>query len=269
MNSNLAYRPPHGGWPQEIPNFYRFPNGTIRTDLRSLSHEELVSLGWSGPHEQPKGRRLENVESVKGIYDAETHKFTPEENTITKITNGWISKTNNGILSTAKFKPSTKLLELPEDLIIDSGELYFITTFTDAVENYDYDPEIERWDWSDNLGQYVVINLKEEELNRPIPPVEPPTPPVPPNWEAFKSTAITSTNLNLLLGELLTIAPILATSFPVTFLELENGKYTDFILVWNGINSVTQVSTELIDEIVALATECNLPQEFIRILSSN
>jgi hypothetical protein len=114
--STLMYSPPGGGWPQEIPPYYRGRNGEVRTDLQSLTHDELISLGWSGPHEQPKSRQLEDVESVKGIYDSETQEFTPEENTITIITDGWISKSNNGILSTAKFEPSTKILELPENL---------------------------------------------------------------------------------------------------------------------------------------------------------
>lgn len=268
MNLNLAYRPPHGGWPQEIPNYYRFPNGTVRTDLRSLSHEELNSLGWTGPHEPPVRRQLDEVISVRGIYNEETHEFIPEEDIITEITSGWISKTKEGILSTAEFNPSTKILELPKDFFIESGELYFIESFTDAVEDYGYDPEIERWDWDDSLGQYVIINLREEEENRPVPPIDPPTPPIPPDWDLFKSTAITSVNLNTLLGELLTTAPILATAFPVTFLELENGKYSDFITIWNTINSVTQVSSELIEEFVSLSNQCNLPQEFINILNS-
>jgi hypothetical protein len=266
--STLMYSPPGGGWPQEIPPYYRGRNGEVRTDLQSLTHDELISLGWSGPHEQPKSRQLEDVESVKGIYDSETQEFTPEENTITIITDGWISKSNNGILSTAKFEPSTKILELPENLIVESGELYFITTFTDAVANYDYDSEIETWDWSDDLGQYIVINLKEEELNRPIPPIDPPTPPIPPNWDLFKISAISSESLNALLGQLLVSAPILATAFPATVLQLESGKYDDFIIVWNGINSVIEVPSTLIEEFTALAESCNLPEKFISIFST-
>lgn len=47
------YSPPHKGYPQELPDYWKFQDGTIRTDLRELSDAELLALEWYGPIEMP------------------------------------------------------------------------------------------------------------------------------------------------------------------------------------------------------------------------
>lgn len=37
---------PNGAYPQELPDRWRFEDGTVRTDLQTLSDDELESLGW-------------------------------------------------------------------------------------------------------------------------------------------------------------------------------------------------------------------------------
>ena len=44
---------PNGNYPQELPTYWKFPDGTIRTDIPELSDEELEELGWYGPVEMP------------------------------------------------------------------------------------------------------------------------------------------------------------------------------------------------------------------------
>jgi hypothetical protein len=44
---------PNGAYPQELPDYWRFEDGTLRTDLPELSDEELEELGWFGPIEMP------------------------------------------------------------------------------------------------------------------------------------------------------------------------------------------------------------------------
>lgn len=44
---------PNGAYPQELPNYWKFSNGTIRTDLPDLSDNELKELGWHGPIQMP------------------------------------------------------------------------------------------------------------------------------------------------------------------------------------------------------------------------
>jgi hypothetical protein len=51
-NSNY-YSPPNNNDPQLLPERWKFDDGTVRTDLQSLSDAELNELGWSGPHTMP------------------------------------------------------------------------------------------------------------------------------------------------------------------------------------------------------------------------
>lgn len=44
---------PNGAHPQELPDYWRFEDGTVRTDLPDLSDEQLRDLGWFGPIDMP------------------------------------------------------------------------------------------------------------------------------------------------------------------------------------------------------------------------
>jgi len=37
---------PNGAYPQELPDYWKFFDGTVRTDLQELSDSELETLGW-------------------------------------------------------------------------------------------------------------------------------------------------------------------------------------------------------------------------------
>jgi hypothetical protein len=118
-------------------------------------------------------------------------------------------------------------------------------------------------------GLEILTRQEWDAIVATIPAPEPqPEMPGAPDWTTFKTTALASPGLNTLLGEVLTVAPVVGTAFPATFLELESGKYDDFIIVWNAINSVVEVPSELITEFTALAGSCNLPEEFIVIFSA-
>ena len=118
-------------------------------------------------------------------------------------------------------------------------------------------------------GLEILTKSEWDAIVATIPVPEPqPQPPGAPDWTTFKTTALSSVGLNTLLGEVLTVAPVVGTAFPATFLGLENGNYSDFIAVWQAINAVVEVPAELIQEFVTLATACNLPQEFIDIFSA-
>lgn len=67
------YSPPNGTFPQEVPSYYRGPDGVIRTDLPELSHEELIAFGFTGPYTIPVPSYTdEDGNVVEGDYDAET-----------------------------------------------------------------------------------------------------------------------------------------------------------------------------------------------------
>jgi hypothetical protein len=195
------YSPPNGDHPQELPDRWRFADGTVRTDLKSLTNAELLLLDWTGPITQPQPFTEELYEDgnpvIVGDYDAETHKVV----------------------------------------------------------------------WYRAIRQYVIVENHIDEAPYDTGEIVSPSVGIA-DWTTFKTTALSSVGLNTLLGEVLTVAPVVGTAFPATFLELENGKYDDFTVVWNAINDVVEVPTELITEFTTLASSCNLPQEFIDIFSA-
>jgi hypothetical protein len=72
------FSPPTGGYPQEVPDYWRFADGTIRKDLQSLSNGSLNSLGWTGPISIPVPKQVNEEGEVLNEgeydYDGETHK---------------------------------------------------------------------------------------------------------------------------------------------------------------------------------------------------
>ena len=50
---NKGQYSPNGAHPQELPDYWRFSDGTLRTDLPELTDEELNALGWVGPIQMP------------------------------------------------------------------------------------------------------------------------------------------------------------------------------------------------------------------------
>jgi hypothetical protein len=140
----------------------------------------------------------------------------------------------------------------------DRGVDYCLSTASDNALVEEHDP-----------GMQILQKNEWDAIVATIPAPEPqPEMPGAPDWTTFKTTALASPGLNTLLGEVLTVAPVVGTAFPATFLELESGKYDDFIIVWNAINSVVEVPSELIVEFTTLAGSCNLPEEFIVIFSA-
>ena len=226
------YSPPNKGYPQELPNRWRFDDGSVREDLQSLSNAQLSSLGWVGPITFPKpftenrnqdGEVIldENENPVmEGDYDLETHKAV------------WYAAQQNFVIVK---KDVDETLFGTGELILTSGETPDWNTFEFAVE---------------------------EDIDEPI-SISGETP----DWNTFKFTALASAELNRLLGEVLTIAPVVGVTFPAAFFQLQSGRYEDFNLVWNSLLSIVEVSPELIEEFISLAVSCHLPEEFIDILS--
>ena len=65
------YSTPLGGAPQELPPYWRFEDGTVRTDLPNLNDAELAELGWIGPIEIPIRREVifkKNLEEGQAEY---------------------------------------------------------------------------------------------------------------------------------------------------------------------------------------------------------
>jgi hypothetical protein len=65
------YSTPIGGHPQELPDRWKFPDGTVRTDLKLLSDAELLKLGWIGPIDVPQPHIQKVDETGQPILDAD------------------------------------------------------------------------------------------------------------------------------------------------------------------------------------------------------
>jgi len=73
------YSPPSRNYPQELPDYWRFEDGTVRTDLQSLTDAELNALGWHGPITMPED--IPNTSSFTHNYtwNRDTLSFDVEE----------------------------------------------------------------------------------------------------------------------------------------------------------------------------------------------
>lgn len=65
------YSPPTGNHPQDLPNYWKFIDGTIRKDLPSLNDTQLAELDWIGPIEFPEYDFLTH----EGVWNRETRSF--------------------------------------------------------------------------------------------------------------------------------------------------------------------------------------------------
>jgi hypothetical protein len=68
------YIPPSRNYPQQLPDYWRFEDGTIRRDLPELSDEKLAELGWHGPIEMPSNHFEYSYE-----WNSETLSFDATE----------------------------------------------------------------------------------------------------------------------------------------------------------------------------------------------
>lgn len=73
------YSPPSRNYPQELPDRWRFEDGTIRTDLQELSDAELEALGWHGPITMPEDIEGTSYYTHDYIWNRETLSFVVVE----------------------------------------------------------------------------------------------------------------------------------------------------------------------------------------------
>jgi hypothetical protein len=236
------YCPPTGGHPQELPDYWKFFNGVIRTDLQTLGDTELNLWGWDGPFTYPKAKQTIKTE---GLSEEVLNELSANENYI--------------------FDDATD-------------------TFTSV--NFDYDPETHKSVWYSKERKFIILPKDEDTSeydikymsgvtppspNVDVPPIEvsqtlPPPPPV--LWDKFKEYLFMSVELNQYIALLSQVMPIVASSLPVAISKLDTGSYGDFKLIWSIINKDNHIPSDLITEIVNMAIECNMHQEFITILEN-
>jgi len=223
------YSPPSGGHPQELPDRWKFADGTVRTDLKLLSNADLLSLGWVGPITTPQPFIKQFDENGDPVLDEDGNSVFVE-----------------------------KLDENGDPVLDEDGN---------SVIEGDYNPDTHKVVWYRAARKYVIVENHIDE--RPYDSGElVSTGGGIADWNTFKQSAVASTNLNTFVAELMSIAPVAATALPATLLLIESGNYQDFENTWTAIENATTVPTELIDEMVALAESCHLPEEFVNIFAA-
>lgn len=235
MERQKLYSPPSGHLPQEIPNYCRFEDGTVRRDLPTLSDIELNELGWDGPFYWPIGKieiKNENLteEQIEQnhnnpnlIYDSETQVWTSIEYDYDPKTQKyvWYSKERRFIF--VNKDEDTSEYEIP-------------------YKSYELRPP--------------VVNIPSPTVAELLPPQEVPL------WYEFKLKLLQSPEFNQYVGELLQTYPIIATSLPLVVSELEN-EYTRFLDVWNILKTTHAPSEILMQKLIEICLECKIPQDFI------
>lgn len=248
MERQKLYCPPTGNHPQELPDYWRFENRVIRRDLQTLEDAELHAWGWDGPFYQPIAKRtIDNAEI--GDEQKESLQNDPDY-TLDEENNVWVSATYDYDPETHKvvwYSVGRKYVILPKDQDSREYEIPYKSSVTLPSE----------------LPPGAEIYKGSSRLRRQQPAV-PQLPPV--LWNQFKQSILASPGFNEYIGTILPSLPIVATSLPVAITSLEAGKYENFRMVWGVIKQNALPPAELVTSLVALAKECNVPQDFIAIL---
>lgn len=242
------YSPPSGNSPQLLPDYWRFWNGTIRRDLQTLDDEELHAWGWTGPFYIPVPKRvIKNTEDLSADYvntlmNDETLEYDEE-------TEEWVSVSYDYDLETHKSVWYSKNRE------------YVILPIDEDTTEYDV------------LYRSGVVPPSQGDNSNLFPPIVSPEPPIftldvpPVLWEQFRNHLVSSLEFNQYIASLMPVLPIVATSFPISILQLEIGKYSSFRTLWETLKTANALPPEeLTQSLIALAGQYNLPQDFIRIL---
>jgi hypothetical protein len=228
LNKQKLYEPPTGHPPQDLPDYCRFPDGKVITNLRSLSDPELNALGWSGPYYYPEPKMViketdkmtdsdrNNLNSLKSLsYNAETKEWV-------SVNYDYDPETQEVIWSS----PQKKYIFVP----FDTGNTVRHQIMFDAGLTPSFQP-------------LVVFVL----------------------WDDFRNSLISSKEFNDFVSSLMTKLPLLANSLPSVILNLGPNTYSSFEDLWKTIKDSNLLpSQEIIDNLVKTATECNLPQDFIQ-----
>ena len=238
------YCPPTGAPPEELPDYCRFFNGVVRTDLQTLGDTELNLWGWDGPFTYPNAKQTIKVsnlseERIVELSEDENYIFDEDTDTFTSVNFDYDQETHKSVW----YSKERKFIILPKD---------------EDTSEYD-------------IKYRSGVTPPSPSPNVDVPPIEvsqtlPPPPPV--LWDKFKAYLFMSVELNQYIASLYQIMPIVASSLPVAISKLDTGSYGDFKLIWSIINKDNHIPSDLIKEIINMSLECNMHQEFITILEN-
>jgi hypothetical protein len=74
MTNTKLYSPPSGDFPQGLPDYWKFDDGVVRTDMKNLGTRQINELGWTGPYTYPVPKNREDA-TQPFDYDPEIQKY--------------------------------------------------------------------------------------------------------------------------------------------------------------------------------------------------
>lgn len=122
--------------------------------------------------------------------------------------------------------------------------------FTGPYDEPAYDPATQQLDWID--GAYVIS---------PLPP-----PPPEPRWQEFGGAVMSDININNMLTQALAVKPGLYGGLVVGLGQAAQGDPRTFVTAWSQSIASGLVSAELATSIAEMASNFDLPEDFIQLL---
>jgi len=132
---------------------------------------------------------------------------------------------------------------------------------TGPYEEPPYNPTTQQLLWVG--GSYVVEVL--------------PPPPPTADWARFKLALLpdpTAPNssaaaINAAIGQAFAAVPVGVLGLSSGLAKAEAGDYQEFSGSWRAVQAVAPLPLEVMDDLVSLASSCNLPEPFINALTGN
>jgi hypothetical protein len=125
--------------------------------------------------------------------------------------------------------------------------------------NPPYDPTTEILQ---SCAPYLLDGAVFDTIAAPIPPPPPPAP----DWARFKSVALTSESLRDFMANAYQVNPFAAGLLVPALLSGGAGDASDFARAWSAIGQAVVVPSEVVAAFLAVAADCNLPEEFVAVL---
>lgn len=231
MQNEKLYCPPTGTTPEPLPDYCRFFNGVIRTDLQTLDDDELNAWGWEGPFVPPT--ILDNLDNLDEISEElksgyEYNEDSQKWKSVNKVV--WFSRERRYIILHKDEDSSEYEIPYRTNRILPSGT---------------------------EVSSSPAVSSNSEPVHQ-LPPIL---------WKEFRTYLVSSLEFNEYIAALMNTFPIIASSFPVAILQLQNGSSSSFESLWKVLKDNDKLPPqELIDNLKLISSEFNLPRNFIQIL---
>lgn len=168
--------------------------------------------------------------------------------------------TNPGQNGPLQAHPSLPGLEVRYWLTDDNGVDYCLSTVPDHVLINEVDP-----------GLKILTRQEWDEIVATIPEPEPmpiPEQPQEPNWDTFETIVLQSPEMKDFVEMASNKNSLVASAFPAAFYEAKKENYNSFKIVWNEMIKISPIDKNVASSIINVALSCNLPKEFMDIISN-